>query len=311
MATRILVVDDSEVDRRLVAGLLRKNFQSEVDLAGDGREALDQIAVSPPDLVVTDLVMPELDGLQLVRALRRGYPQIPAILLTAYGNETIAVEALQEGAASYVPKSRQAERLLETVDRVLVRAAADRHRGRLARCMLEYGWRLQLENDPALIRALVSEVQKMMSSVEFSDVGERIRVGEALEEALLNALYHGNLEIGEQELAKARGDLGGERLASLVEERRQRKPYRDRTILCIVQISAAQVRFVVRDQGAGFNVNALMGRDLAASFEDGQRRGLTLIQSLMDEVSFNATGNELTMCKRRKASREAGRLQNA
>jgi hypothetical protein len=168
----------------------------------------------------------------------------------------------------------------------------------LARCVLEYGWRLALENDPGLIRALVSEVQKMMSSVKFADVGERIRVGEALEEALLNAMYHGNLEIGERELAKARSELDGARLDALVEERRRRDPYRERTILTIIQISPRQVRFVIRDQGAGFNVNALSGRDLAASFEHGERRGLTLIQSMMDEVSFNAAGNELTMCKR-------------
>jgi chemotaxis response regulator CheB len=262
-------------------------------------------------LVVTDLSMPVMDGLQLVRALRKSYSHIPAILLTAVGNETVAVEALQSGAASYVPKARQAERLVQAVDRVLVRAAAERRRGRLAECVMEYGWRLALDNDPALIRALVGKVQRMMSHVNFADLGERIRVGEALEEAILNAMYHGNLEIGEQELAAARSDFDDQRLSALVEERRRSKPYSDRTILVIIHVSAERVRFVIRDQGAGFNVDALNGRGLADSFDNGKRRGLTLIQSLMDEVTFNAVGNELTMCKRAAKSPTATHPQDA
>ncbi len=67
------------------------------------------------DLVITDLMMPETNGLELVAAVRQLYPQVPVILMTAYGNESIAVEALERGAASYVPKSQQADRLSDTV----------------------------------------------------------------------------------------------------------------------------------------------------------------------------------------------------
>lgn len=102
MTTRILVVDDSPVERVLVEGLLCKNPDYTVELAADGREALAAIAANPPDLVVTDLVMPEMDGLELVRTMRSRCPRIPAILMTAYGDESTAVEALEAGAASYV-----------------------------------------------------------------------------------------------------------------------------------------------------------------------------------------------------------------
>ncbi len=119
MTTNILVVDDSHVERLLVEGLLRKNPDFRVEQAENGKEALDRLAVRPSDVVVTDLVMPDMDGLELVRAVRRGHREIPVILMTAYGDETIAVEALEAGAASYVPKSQRAERLLETVNRVV------------------------------------------------------------------------------------------------------------------------------------------------------------------------------------------------
>ncbi len=298
MVSRILVVDDSSVDRSLVAGLLRNNPNYDIELAENGREALELVDTAAPDLVVTDLVMPEIDGLELVRLMRRRYPQIPVILMTAFGNESVAVEALQAGAAHYVPKARQAERLLETVERVLDRAVSDQRRERLVHCVLEHQTRFVLDNDPALIRALADQVQEMMASVHFADVGERIRVVEALEEALLNAMYHGNLEISERELATARAELDGGRLTALVKERRSQPRFRDRKILVVASVSETQVKFVIRDEGRGFSVRSVTGADPASSFDGGKRRGLTLIQIVMDDVTFNESGNEMTMRKR-------------
>jgi len=77
----VLIVDDSELDRRLIAGLLRNNSALRIDLAQDGRQALDRVETSRPDLVITDLVMPEMDGLQLIRVLPARHPDIPLILL--------------------------------------------------------------------------------------------------------------------------------------------------------------------------------------------------------------------------------------
>src|SRR5688572_5277872 len=100
MAT-ILVVDDCLTDRRRAGGLLRRAGY-EVAYAGDGREALEQVAAHPPDAVVTDLQMPELDGLGLVTAIARDHPLVPVVVVTSQGSETAAVQALQAGAASYV-----------------------------------------------------------------------------------------------------------------------------------------------------------------------------------------------------------------
>jgi CheY-like chemotaxis protein len=303
----ILVVDDSRVDRHLVVGLLRKTKKYHIEMAENGRQALARLAEEPHDLVVTDLVMPEMDGLELLRAIRLKHPTIPVILLTACGNESIAVEAMQSGAASYVPKARQAECLTETVSRVLDRAAADRRRDRLARGMLHCEWRLELENDPALIRELVDQAQTTMAGINFADVGERIRVGEALEEALLNAMYHGNLEIGEQELAETRAALDDRKLAALVDLRRRQQPYSERKTLVVLSFEATEVRFVIRDEGAGFSVTWVSEIDPVKAFDRGHRRGLTLIQSIMDEVTFNSTGNELAMSKRARTRMAAAR----
>jgi CheY-like chemotaxis protein/anti-sigma regulatory factor (Ser/Thr protein kinase) len=310
MANTILVVEDSELDRKLIAGLLGSDDNYRVELAEDGKVALQWLAQSPPDLVVTDLVMPEMDGLDLVRTMRSSYPQIPVILLTAFGNENTAVEALQAGAVTYVPKAQQAERLMETVERILHLAAADRLRDPLSSRTLECQWRLALENDGKLIRRLTGQVQKMMANVGFGELVERIRVAEALEEALLNAMVHGNLEITEHELAEARLDLSGDRFATLLDLRKRQPECSARKILAVLRISAAEVRFVIRDEGRGFRTDSLDGVAPTAVFGHGDRRGLTLIGYVMDQVRFNEAGNELTMCKRRLTS-GAAHLQTA
>ena len=125
---RVLVVDDSEVDRQLIGGLLEKDPDLEVAFAGDGEEALASVEMSIPDLILTDLVMPGKDGLELVAQLRETHPFVPVILVTSKGSEEIAVRALQQGAASYVPKHALAEDLAETVETALSAAAQRRSR---------------------------------------------------------------------------------------------------------------------------------------------------------------------------------------
>src|SRR5580700_4455501 len=98
--TRALVVDDSPTQaielrhRLVVAGFA-------VRMASNGREALAAVEQELPEIVLTDLQMPEMDGLELVQQLTRRHPGLPIILLTAFGSEEIAVRALRGGAAGY------------------------------------------------------------------------------------------------------------------------------------------------------------------------------------------------------------------
>src|SRR4051794_34452408 len=100
----VLVVDDAAVDRKLVAGLLAKGQDMQVVLASSAEEALQRLAAIRPQVIVTDLVMPGMSGLELVAQISSQYPEIPVILMTGKGSEEIAVKALENGAASYVPK---------------------------------------------------------------------------------------------------------------------------------------------------------------------------------------------------------------
>lgn len=96
MAARVLMVDDDEVVRTVVGEYLRQRGY-EVDEAQDGIEALDSIREREPHVVVTDLGMPRMDGLGLLRALAASNPDLPAIVLTAHESVDEMVQAIREG----------------------------------------------------------------------------------------------------------------------------------------------------------------------------------------------------------------------
>ena len=120
-APRVLVVDDEPQIRRSLRVALRANGY-EVDEAGTGEEALDRIATKPPELVILDLGLPDVDGVQVCRRLRE-WSQLPVIVLSVHDDDQAKVRALDEGADDYVTKPFSVPELLARM-RVAVRHAA-------------------------------------------------------------------------------------------------------------------------------------------------------------------------------------------
>jgi CheY-like chemotaxis protein len=294
----VLVVDDSAVDRRLVGGILGKGPNIEVQFAEDGVDALTRMKEAEPDLVLTDMQMPRMDGLKLVKAIGLHHQGVPVILMTGKGSEQIAVYALEQGAAGYVPKSQLSDRLVDTVLNVLARSHQDLSYERLIRCSTYTEFAFELENDPSLIDPLVDLVQQMVLGMGVCGTRGRLRVGVALEQALLNAIFHGNLGIEYDDLQTARENLVRGVDDDLIQRRAAEPERRDRRVHIGVKISRTEARFVVRDEGRGFDVAAMpKSSDPGALVQDGGR-GLILMGTFMDEVTYNDAGNEVTMVKR-------------
>ncbi len=301
--SKVLVVDDTAVDRRLAGGFVEAVGGVEVAYAQNGQEAIESMERTMPDLVVTDLQMPEMDGLELVTRIRMQFPQVPVILMTAQGSETIAMAALEQGASSYVPKSQLKDRLTETVREVLSMTAADRTYSQLMRCQTRIEFSYVLENNPQLIDALVELVQQIMEGLEITDHTGKFRVGVALREALHNAMYRGNLEISVEQMQQAREGMMEGKPLQLVEQRMAEAPYRDRRIHVDGRLTRDEARFDVRDEGPGFDVSKLPARGAEASLQSPAGRGLVLIHSFLDEVKYNQVGNQVTLIKRRDQNR--------
>lgn len=294
----ILVVDDAALDRRLTGGLLEKHNDWRVEYAANGSDALSCIQSSDVDLVVTDLQMPEMDGLNLVQAIRVQYTDIPVVLITGHGSEALAVKALEHGAASYVPKDKLAEMLPDTVEDLLHMTHVDRGYQALIDCMTASEFSFSLHNDFELIAPLTDMVQQMIQGVGLCDSIDSVRVGVAVEQAVLNAMFRGNLEISYEDMQQSRERLMQGENADIVAERGSQPPYDSRRADVAIRITKDEARFIVADEGPGFDTSTVPESGDASALDREGGRGLVLIKTFMDDVVFNDVGNQVTMIKR-------------
>lgn len=115
---RVLVVDDEEGIRDLLSKTLQL-ADYDVDLAEDGRSALDRLRVTPYDLLITDLRMPGVDGLTVIREARRLNSHLPVIIITGYSTEATAIEAIDLGVQGYLTKPFRVPRVLNAAAKAL------------------------------------------------------------------------------------------------------------------------------------------------------------------------------------------------
>jgi DNA-binding NtrC family response regulator len=115
---RILIVDDEERMRHLLSIMLsRKGYH--VDQAGDGVEALEMIGATPFDMVITDIKMPRMDGVELLKRIMAMEIPLPVVFITAFATVESAVEVMRQGAVDYIIKPFEEDRILLTVERTL------------------------------------------------------------------------------------------------------------------------------------------------------------------------------------------------
>ncbi len=290
--TTVLVVDDSRMEQLKAGRLLEKGGFS-VDYAENGNVALRLLGARAYALVITDLQMPELDGLDLVGAVRERFPMVPVILMTAHGSEEIAVKALQKGAASYVPKRSLASELVHTVNNVLDLVQATHREQQVLDWMTRVECRFVLDNDVSFVPPLIGYLESKLTRLRLVDETALIQVGVALREALVNAMYHGNLEVS-SDLREGDGKAWVEQIAA----RRKEAPYSERRVRMTAIETPTEVTYVVTDEGPGFDPSTLPdASDDPSQLERVSGRGLLLIRTFMDEVQHNERGNQITMVK--------------
>lgn len=290
----ILVADDSPELIRFLDTLLRAAGHT-VAGAGDGLLALAAVRRARPDVVITDMQMPGMDGLQLVDALRAEFPGLPVVLCTGEGNEELAVEALKAGAVHYLPKRKLLADAVPVLEEVLAVALARGKQALFLECMTAAEHTFTLANDPDLVGMVVGHVEAVMKQFALFDPGEYVRVGVAVQEAVVNAIVHGNLEVSSD---LKRADWA--EYHATVARRAQEPPYRDRRVTVVTKaVRGASLTVRVRDDGPGFDPDSLPDPTESENIEKGSGRGLLLIRTFFDRVAHNRTGNEIVMEKGR------------
>ncbi len=115
----ILIVDDSRTSRKILKGILEGEGYEVVGEATNGQEGYDRYVELKPDVVTMDITMPVLDGIEALKKIKGEYPDAKVVMVTAAGQKTKMVEAVQNGANEFVSKPFEPEQLKKIIDKVI------------------------------------------------------------------------------------------------------------------------------------------------------------------------------------------------
>lgn len=119
MANGILIVDDAAFMRMMIKDVLSKNGFVIAGEAENGAKAIEKFKELNPDLVIMDITMPEVDGIQAVKEIKKINGAAKVIMCSAMGQQAMVIEAIQAGAKDFIVKPFQAERIIEAVKKVI------------------------------------------------------------------------------------------------------------------------------------------------------------------------------------------------
>lgn len=119
MSKKVMIVDDAAFMRMMLKDILTKNGYTVIGEAENGAKALEKFSELEPDLIIMDITMPEMDGIQAVKKIKSTNSQANIIMCSAMGQQAMVIEAIQAGASDFIVKPFQAERVLEAVKKVI------------------------------------------------------------------------------------------------------------------------------------------------------------------------------------------------
>ena len=119
MAKNILIVDDAAFMRMMIKDILTKNGYNVVGEAENGAKAVEKFRELKPDLALMDITMPEMDGIQALKAIKGEWSDAKVIMCSAMGQQAMVIESIQAGAKDFIVKPFQADRVLEAVKKVV------------------------------------------------------------------------------------------------------------------------------------------------------------------------------------------------
>lgn len=288
----VLVVDDDPV----TLDCLKETVQFlglEVCAAPDGEQALKAFDQKEPSLVVTDVRMPNMDGLSLTHQVKARRPDCPVVIVTGHGDESTAVAALKAGACDYLHKPFQIAELKNTLQRALSLIRARSMEDQALQSLGKLTWSFEIENDLEMLGGILTV---MLRPIEvWLSEADQLHVRMGLQELLINAIEHGNLGISAEEKREA---LMNDTYEELLETRCQMPEYAARRVKVWMENDPIQRMFHCRicDEGDGFDWETLLqGNTETIPTLAGSGRGIFLVKTLIPQIQYFGRGNEVAL----------------
>lgn len=264
--------------------------------AAQGEEARRIIAGADPAAVLISLDSVDAglaSSVDLIRALCGDNPDLLVAAYTAQADQLHAVEALKAGVTDFLRKPFAVDELRAVLNRFLAAIQRRTNRTISPEFLREAKLTFKLESWTNAVIPVVNVISTVLDG--FLDAREEMRLALGLEEGIRNAFEHGNLGISfaEKNLAIEAGTF-----EELIRERSAKARAAGLTVDVSVEISEGIFKCVIRDQGKGFNWRPYLDSAAAPSPDVLHGRGVMVVTRIFDRVSYNESGNELTLVKR-------------
>jgi len=302
MSKTILIADDEQIIRNVLKRKLEQATPFRVLTADDGVPALEIFKQEKVDLVISDLLMAEMNGIELLRNLKSLSPHVPVIIITGYGTLDDAIEAIHLGAEDFIKKPFDISDVIETIEKTFRKIAEEADQREIIKYISSEDVHIEVPNDFEYLNTVINYVFSHLRARWLVTDEELHDVKVCLYEALSNAFEHGNLDISGAEKIRLL-EQGQQAWKDFLVSRLNDPRFRSRQINVTLLITEAMMRVGIRDEGSGFDYARRAASADPEELFRSSGRGLLLIQSLMDEVVFNDVGNEISMAKRRMVHR--------
>jgi len=288
----VLVVDDQEALRTLLARLLEREGFDPVP-AEDGEQAIARYKSESPLVVVSDIMMPKMDGLSLLNEIRRIDRNATVILMTGQGNEDVLLKALRGGATNFFKKPFNVRELIDEIRKVVEFRLEAARSSLFSPLLVEETKKFVMPRADSPFFPIINQITLQLPCLLPPEDILNLKIG--IEEAITNAVEHGNLGISFDDKSKA---ISEGRLAELIAEKGRESDAAGRAVCITSRLTADLFEITIRDDGTGFdwqNLPAVEPENILAF----NGRGIFLTKIYFDEVFFNESGNEVTLRKRR------------
>ena len=295
--TTLAVIDDEDVIRSNIRKkLVRLGY--EVLLFDNAESVLEIINedLNRIDMVITDLKLPKMDGIELLRKIKLLDKPIPVLIITGHGHIDEVISALRLGASDFIQKPFDINDLAYSVKATL-KSIYEKEIEENFSQYLDYqkvGYVVPV--DSSIINPLSHKLVKDLVLSGICSYGTAENLSMALKEAINNAMFHGNLEIPSS--LKEKGGI--KRFNEEIEVRKKNTKYCERKIFITHKQTKKYVEYTIEDEGQGFDYKNLPDPRSPENFYKNSGRGILIIKLHMDEVNWNEKGNKITLRKNRE-----------
>lgn len=287
----ILVIDDEKSIRDMLrAGLTQYGYNYYE--APDGKSGIEIYKKTRPDIVLTDVKMPEMSGIELTKHLKGIESDADVVIMTGYGSEELVIEALRSGAANYIKKPITLNELFNILDNiVLKRERREKNEVNQETVVFERK-QLVFDNDITRIWGVINQILFNVSHEVGESALEGMRLG--LYEIILNAIEHGNFGISYEEKSLT---IQNNNYLELLESRSEDSQRNQKKVFIDCTTDRAEISIEIRDQGEGFDFREFVEMDSSEEVLRAHGRGIFLASLYFDKIEYREPGNRVLMSK--------------